>query len=496
MQDFTLKIYNTRTRQLEVFSPLHPPKVGLYVCGPTVYGHAHLGHARSAIAFDIVVRTLQHLGYQVRYVRNITDVGHLMGDADHGKDKIGELARLTQVSPMEVAQKYTHSYHTDMALLNVLPPSIEPCATGHITEQIAVVQMLLDKGFAYVANGSVYFDVVTYHSKHSYGILSGRKVEDLMTGTRTLQASKEKRSPLDFALWKKATPNHLMHWPSPWGDGFPGWHLECTAMSTKYLGTMFDIHGGGLDLCFPHHECEIAQSKVAFGVEPARYWMHNNLVTIQGQKMSKSLDNFISLDDCFTGRHTLLTQAYSPMVLRFFMLQAHYRSPLSFSNHGLQAARKGYYKLMNGYWVLKKMVFPKTVSAMVDGVANRNIKQLCQDCYVSICHDFNTAKVIAHLFDLLKYINRIDMGNLAITSLPLATLQQLKNVYSTFIQKVLGLDITHQVNSVSLIESLLQVYAKAKSKKDYELVDTIRQTLKLQGIVLQDKSTGVDWRYV
>ena len=350
-----LVLYNTLSRKKEQFEPINPPFVGLYVCGPTVYGDAHLGHARPAITFDLLFRYLKYLGYKVRYVRNITDVGHLTDDSDDGEDKIEKKAKLDRLEPMEIVQFYTNRYHHNMEQLNTLPPSIEPHASGHIIEQEELVKKILDNGFAYESDGSIYFDVEAYNKKYSYGKLSGRRVEELFANTRQLDGQGEKRNPADFALWKKATPEHIMRWPSPWSNGFPGWHLECSCMSQKYLGDRFDIHGGGLDLQFPHHECEIAQSTAAYGHEAVKYWMHNNMVTIKGQKMGKSLGNFITLDQLFSGENDVLEQAYSPMTVRFFILQAHYRSPLDFSNEALKAAQKGYERLMTAVRALDKV---------------------------------------------------------------------------------------------------------------------------------------------
>ncbi|MDX5421892.1 MAG: cysteine--tRNA ligase, partial [Hymenobacteraceae bacterium] len=360
-----LNLYNTLTRKKEEFEPLHAPFVGMYLCGPTVYGEPHLGHARSAVTFDVLYRYLKYQGYKVRFVRNITDVGHLENDADEGEDKIEKRAKLEHLEPMEVVQHYTNIYHQDMDKLNVLRPDIEPRASGHIIEQIEMIQEILDNSLAYEVNGSVYFDVPAYNKAHKYGKLSGRVIEDLMANTRDTEGQSDKRSPLDFALWKKASPSHIMRWPSPWSDGFPGWHLECSAMSRKYLGTTFDIHGGGLDLMFPHHECEIAQSQASNNhTDAAKYWIHNNMITVNGQKMGKSLGNFINLSELFSGNHAMLEEKYSPMTIRFFILQAHYRSTLDFSNEALQAARKGYTKLMNGLNVLKKLRYPEVTEGM------------------------------------------------------------------------------------------------------------------------------------
>ena len=400
--EHNLFIYNTLKRKKEQFVPLHEPYVGMYVCGPTVYGDGHLGHARPAITFDLLFRWLMQLGYKVRYVRNITDVGHLEHDADEGEDKIAKKARLEQKEPMEVVQYYLNRYHKAMEALNVLPPSIEPHASGHIIEQIEFVKKILDAGYAYISEGSVYFDVRKYNRDHHYGILSGRNIDDLLETTRELDGQQEKHCSLDFALWKKAQPEHIMRWPSPWSDGFPGWHLECSTMGTKYLGQSFDIHGGGMDLVFPHHECEIAQSTAALGHESVRYWMHNNMITINGQKMGKSLGNFITLDEFFTGSHKLLDQAYSPMTIRFFILQAQYRSTVDFSNDALKASEKGYQRLMEAYSRLKSLK-PSAVSTV-------DVKDLRAKCTEAMNDDLNSPIVISHLFEAAKAINAVADG--------------------------------------------------------------------------------------
>jgi cysteinyl-tRNA synthetase len=490
-----LKVYNTLTRQKEHFVPLNPPLVGMYLCGPTVYGKAHLGHARSAINFDIVFRYLKHLGYQVRYVRNITDVGHLESNAEEGVDKIAQQARLEALEPMEVVQRYTNSYHQDMALLNVQSPSIEPSASGHIPEQITMIQQIIKAGLGYEAHGSVYFDVEAYNKAHHYGKLSGRIVEDLLAGTRLLSSQQEKHSLLDFALWKKATPGHLMRWPSPWGEGFPGWHIECSAISTKYLGQQFDIHGGGIDLLFPHHECELAQAQAAFHTEPAKYWLHNNLITINGQKMGKSLGNAITLEQLFQGRHPLLDQAYSPMTLRFFVLQAHYRSTISFSNEALQAAQSGYLKLMNGLKVLNELPCPKDGVADMDQDMAAQIKHNCDRCYEAMNDDFNTAQIIAMLFNLLKSINALQNGQLSPGLLGPTAFENLKNTYATFVQDILGLRQESSVSATALLNILLGLYSQAKVQKRYDQVEAIRAQLKELDIALQDTPMGVHWRY-
>ena len=389
-----LNIYNTLSRRKEVFEPVNPPFVGIYVCGPTVYGDAHLGHARPAITFDLVFRYLQYLGYKVRYVRNITDVGHLTNDSDDGEDKIEKKAKADKLEPMEIVQYYTNRYHKNMEQLNTLPPSIEPYASGHIIEQEALVQRILDNGFAYVSDGSVYFDVEAYNKKYHYGKLSGRVLDEMRANTRELDGQSDKRNPFDFALWKKAAPEHIMRWPSPWSDGFPGWHMECSAMSTRYLGETFDIHGGGMDLMFPHHECEIAQSVAACGHDAARYWMHNNMITINGQKMGKSLGNFITFEQLTTGNHPLLAQAYSPMTIRFFILQAQYRSTLDFSNEALQAAEKGYERLMKAMKTLSKLKASEKSSVDISDIEPR--------CKAAMDDDLNSPIVISVLFDAVN----------------------------------------------------------------------------------------------
>ncbi len=482
-----LTIYNTLSRKKEKFEPINPPFVGMYVCGPTVYGDAHLGHARPAITFDLLFRYLKYLGYKVRYVRNITDVGHLVNDADEGEDKIAKKAKLEHIEPMEIVQKYTNSYHRNTAQLNTLPPRIEPHASAHIIEQAAMAKKILENGFAYEVNGSVYFDVEKYSEKNNYGKLSGRKIEDLISNTRELAGQSEKKNPFDFALWKKAEPEHIMRWPSEWSDGFPGWHLECSVMSTKYLGDKFDIHGGGLDLQFPHHECEIAQSKAANGEDSVKYWMHNNLITIEGQKMSKSLGNFITLDEMFSGKNDLLEQAYSPMVVRFFILQAHYRSTLDFSNKALQASEKGLQRLMKGLETLEKI--KPSAETSVD------LKSLKEKTFDALNDDLNTPILIAHLFDGIKMINQIHSGDETINN---EDLEDLKSFYKLTVFDILGLKPESQnANSDKKFEDainlLLNIRLEAKKNKDFATSDKIRDELNKIGIIVKDKKDGFEW---
>ena len=488
-----LLIYNTLSHQKELFKPITPGNVGMYVCGPTVYGDAHLGHARPAITFDILYRYLKHLGYKVRYVRNITDVGHLEHDADEGEDKIAKKARLEQLEPMEVAQYYTNRYHQAMEALGVLPPSIEPHASGHIIEQIELVKKILDAGFAYVSNGSVYFDVRKYHEHfHTYGRLSGRKVDEMLSTTRALDGQEEKHDTADFALWKKASPEHIMRWPSPWSDGFPGWHTECTAMGTKYLGETFDIHGGGMDLMFPHHESELAQQTSVCGHGPCRYWMHNNMITINGQKMGKSLGNFITLEEFFKGSHKdkdgkeMLEQAYSPMTIRFFILQAHYRSTVDFSNEALQAAEKGYNRLLQAW---------RTAGSLTPGkTPDPTLKDYRQLCYDAMNDDLNTPIVISHLFDLARVVNSAADHK---TSLSQEQIDELKSVLETFLFEVLGLRDESAGDNTAVLDGLmkliLDIRATAKANKDWATSDHLRDELKAIGISVKDGKDGATW---
>jgi len=489
-----LLIYNTLTRRKELFKPLHAPNVGMYVCGPTVYGDAHLGHARPAITFDILFRYLKHIGYKVRYVRNITDVGHLEHDADEGDDKIEKKARLEQLEPMEIAQYYTNRYHQAMDALNVLPPSIEPHATGHIIEQEELVKQILANGYAYESNGSVYFDIEKYDKDHKYGVLSGRNLTDIINNSRELNGVGEKKNQADFALWKAATPEHIMRWPSPWGDGFPGWHCECTAMGRKYLGDHFDIHGGGMDLVFPHHECEIAQAVASQGDQMVHYWMHNNMITINGQKMGKSLGNFITLDEFFAGTHATLEQAYSPMTIRFFILNAHYRGTVDFSNDALKAAEKGYEKLMNGIDNLQRI----TVGKQSDAEVKKFVDELPGRCYDAMNDDLQTPLVISFLFEACHVINTLIDHKANISSDDLKVLVDAMNVF-TF--EILGLKSEKGANNDAreeaygkVVDMVLDLRAKAKAAKDWATSDQIRDELAANGFEVKDTKDGVTWK--
>lgn len=482
-------IYNTLTRKKEEFKPLNPPYVGMYVCGPTVYGDAHLGHARPAITFDVLFRYLRHLGYKVRYVRNITDVGHLENDADEGEDKVAKKARLESLEPMEVVQYYLNRYHKAMEALNVLPPSIEPHASGHIIEQIEYIKKIIEAGYAYVSNGSVYFDVVKYNKDHHYGKLSGRNIDDLLNTTRELDGQSEKHNSFDFALWKKASPEHIMRWPSPWSDGFPGWHLECSTMSTKYLGEEFDIHGGGMDLLFPHHECEIAQSVAAQGHETVHYWMHNNMITINGQKMGKSLGNFITLDEFFSGNHKLLQQPYSPMTIRFFILQAHYRSTVDFSNEALQASEKALQRMLEGWNNLSK-IEPAEVSTV-------DVKTIRECCYEAMNDDLSTPIVISHLFEAVKIINTVLAGGATLSAEDSA---HLKETFRIFLFDIMGIreevGVSEEGNEAyhKAVDLLLDVRKEAKARKDWTTSDYIRDRLSEIGFEIKDTKEGVEWK--
>ena len=488
--DHTLQLYNSMSRKQEQFIPLNPPFAGMYVCGPTVYSDTHLGHARPFITFDILYRWMMHLGYRVRYVRNITDVGHLENEeTDSGEDKIARKARQEHIEPMEVVQKYMNAFHINMAQLNTFPPSIEPRASGHIIEQQEIIKKILDAGYAYEVNGSVYFDVIKYNEKYNYGKLSGRVLEDLISNSRTdLEGSEEKKNPFDFALWKKASPEHIMKWPSEWSTGFPGWHLECSAMSTKYLGEQFDIHGGGMDLKFPHHECEIAQSAAALGHESVRYWVHNNMITINGQKMARSLGNFITLDQLFTGNHPLLTQPFSPMTIRFFILQAHYRSTLDFSDEALQAAGKG----------LKKLMIASETAATLKPAdkSTTEVESIRKKCYDAMNDDLSTPKVISTLFDAAGIVNSVATGKEALNA---CDLEILNSVFNVFLKEILGL-VPEEKGSAGkdslepeLIELVISLRQEAKERKDWAKSDAIRDQPAAIGVKIKDRKDGADW---
>ncbi|MBQ8061587.1 MAG: cysteine--tRNA ligase [Bacteroidales bacterium] len=515
-----LYLTNTLSKTKELFRPVHEGHVGMYVCGPTVYGDAHLGHARPGVTYDVLFKLLRHLGYKVRYVRNITDVGHLEHDADEGEDKISKKARLEQLEPMEVVQSYTFRYHEAMRLLNVAPPSIEPRASGHIIEQIETIKKILEAGYAYISNGSVYFDVQKYNEKHHYGVLSGRNLDDTLEGTRSLDGQSDKRAPYDFALWKKAEPEHIMHWPSPWSEGFPGWHLECSVMGEKYLGEEFDIHGGGMDLMFPHHECEIAQNVAWRGTRGVRYWVHNNMITINGQKMGKSLGNFITLPELFSGNHPKLDQAYSPMTVRFFILQAHYRGTLDFSNEALQASEKALKRVLqahkdlvalskgvtfknNGNVILseaKDLPYGELPSAIAPDTCpadSAEIKAIFEGVYDALCDDLNTPVALSHIFEAVKIINSAKAGSVKLTENDLATLTQ---IFNDIVFGVLGLrdeaagegGKSQEVVS-GLMDMVLEERAKAKAAKDWALSDAIRDHLKALGITVKDTKDGAEW---
>ena len=489
-----LFIYNTLTRRKEHFVPINEQSVGMYVCGPTVYGDPHLGHTRPAITFDVLFRYLKALGYKVRYVRNITDVGHLEHDADEGDDKIEKKARLEQLEPMEIAQYYTNRYHQAMEALNVLPPSIEPHATGHIIEQQQLVQQILDNGFAYKSNGSIYFDIEAYNKQYKYGELSGRSLENTKDESRELAGVGEKRHQADFALWKKASAEHIMRWPSPWSDGFPGWHCECTAMGRKYLGDTFDIHGGGMDLIFPHHECEIAQAIASQGHPMVKYWMHNNMLTINGQKMGKSLGNFITLNEFFSGNHPLLEQAYSAMTIRFFILSAHYRGTVDFSNEALKASEKGLQKLLQGIADLKRI----NVSAHCDSETEHIVKSLRQKCYDAMNDDLATPQVISHLFEACSVVNKLVDHKATICA---DCLKELSDTMRLFTFDILGLreeaSETSQEREQAfgkVVDMVLELRAKAKSDKDWATSDKIRDELAAAGFEVKDTKDGVTWK--
>lgn len=480
----TIKIYNSLSGEKEVFKPINDGYVGMYVCGPTVYSNVHLGNVRTFMSFDVIFRYLKHLGYKIRYVRNITDAGHLENDADEGEDRIAKKARLEAIEPMEVVQRYTVDFHNILNKFNFLPPSIEPTATGHIIEQIELIKTIIDNGMAYVVNGSVYFDVHKYNETKPYGILSKRKLEDLIHNTRALDGQSDKKNPQDFALWKKAEPQHIMRWPSPWSDGFPGWHLECTAMSTKYLGEQFDIHGGGMDLKFPHHECEIAQAEACNNHSPVNYWMHANMLIMNGKKMAKSTGNFILPNEIFSGDNPHITKAYAPSVARFFMLQAHYRSILDFTNNGLLASEKGFYRLMDAINLIDDL---KTGES-----STFDVSEWKQKCYDAMNDDFNTPILIATLFDAAKFINQVKDGSASITK---EDLNLLKETLENFTFDILGLVNVSKENSDSdklsgAVEILINLRKQARQNKDFALSDKIRDELAEVGIQLNDSREG------
>lgn len=490
-EQYPITLTNSLSGKKEKFQSLVPGFVGMYVCGPTVYNYVHLGNARTFLTFDTISRYFRFLGYKVRYVRNITDVGHLESDADEGEDKIGKKARLEQLEPMEIVKRYTEDFHGVMRSFNILPPSIEPSATGHIVEQIAITQKLIDLGLAYEVNGSVYFDVKKYNQSNHYGILSGRNIEELMESGRDLDSQDEKREKVDFALWKKASPQHIMRWPSPWGDGFPGWHIECTVMSTKYLGETFDIHGGGMDLKFPHHECEIAQATGANGKVPVQYWIHSNMLTVNGQKMSKSLGNSFLPGELFAGTHPLLEKGYSPMSVRFFMLQSHYSSTLDFSNEALNAAEKGYRKLSAAHTAIKSMEY--ILGGAVQPELDKELNRLSEECFLNMSDDFNTAKTLAVLFEMSSRINDFKSGNTTVSMVSQSTFEKFKSTYIGFMEEVLGLQEETVSNNNLLdgtIKVLIELRKKARTDRNYALSDKIRDDLKAAGIQLKDGKDG------
>jgi len=509
---YPVQLTNSLGGKKEPFVPIHQGRVGMYVCGPTVYSDVHLGNVRTFLTFDVVARYFAYTGYAVRYVRNITDVGHLENDADEGEDKIAKRARLEQLEPMEIVRNYTDGFHEVMGQFNMRPPSIEPRATGHIVEQIEIIKKLLEKDLAYEVNGSVYFDTRKYNRSHHYGILSGRNIEELMESGRALDRQDEKREKIDFALWKKASPYHIMHWPSPWGEGFPGWHIECTVMSTKYLGETFDIHGGGMDLKFPHHECEIAQATAATGKSPVNYWLHSNMLTVNGQKMSKSLGNSFLPSELFTGNHPLLDRGYGPMTVRFFMLQSHYSSTLDFSNEALSAAEKGFKRLANALATVKKLEHPDgTIENIPSALHDRSgdsggedpagtestltdeLQGLVGECFTQMSDDFNTAKVLAVLFEMSSRINDLKSGNKKWAEVDKATFDHFKNTYIGFMEGVLGLKEEKEQSDQLLngtINVLIELRKKARQDRNFALSDKIRDDLKALGVQLMDGKDG------
>ena len=492
----SLKIYNSYTRQKELFEPITPGHVGMYVCGPTVSGESHLGHARPYITFDVVYRYLRHKGYKVRYVRNITDAGHFEEEGREAEDKVSKKALLEKLEPMELVQKYTNLFHWAMLQFNNMEPTIEPTATGHIVEQIEMIKKLIDAGYAYEKNGSVYFDVKKYAASHDYGKLSGRVIDELLETTRELEGQEEKKDRADFALWKSAAPEHIMRWASPWGEGFPGWHIECSAMATKYLGAEFDIHGGGMDLLFPHHESEIAQSTICNHHAPVRYWMHNNMITIKGKKMGKSYNNVIKLTEMFSGNHPLLTQAFHPMVIRFFILQSHYRSPLDFGSESLEASEKALKRLWESYEVLKKLS-PANNETATDAALDEKVLKMVNEFEEFMDDDFSTAKVLANMFELSSVVNSIKDGHIKKDALSAATVSLLQKQFALYLEDIFGLQSISSGNNDTLkgvMDLLVDIRKEAKTKKDYATSDKIRNQLSALGIVVKDEKDGsVSW---
>ena len=487
----SLKIYNSITGEKEIFKPIHDGNIGMYVCGPTVYSNVHLGNVRTFMSFDVIYRYLLHLDFKVRYVRNITDVGHIVDDVDDGEDKIAKKARLEQLEPMEVVQRYTVDFHKILNIFNLLPPSIEPTATGHIIEQIEIVKKIMSNGFGYEANGSVYFDVVKFNKKYKYGVLSGRNIDDMVANTRDLSGQTDKKNFQDFALWKKAEPQHIMRWPSPWSDGFPGWHLECTAMSTKYLGNHFDIHGGGMDLKFPHHECEIAQNEACTGFTPVNYWMHANMLTLNGKKMSKSTGNNILPEEIITGENPVLSKSFSASVARFFMLQAHYRSILDFSDDAIIAAEKGFNRLMEAMKILEENIMAEANSSTLD------IKKWKDNCYQAMNDDFNTPILIAQLFEGVRFIHLLNDNAATLTA---SDLELFKKLMNAFVFDVLGLQKQKQYENNNeklsgVIHLLIEMRNQARANKDFAMSDQIRDQLIALGIQLKDTKEGTSFSF-
>ena len=497
-----LKVYNSYSRKKEIFSSLIPGRVGMYVCGPTVSGESHLGHSRPFITFDVIFRYLIYLGYKVRYVRNITDAGHFEEEGREAVDKISNKAVLEKLEPMELVQKYTNLFHWAMEKFNCLPPTIEPTATGHIVEQINMIQKIIEAGYAYVVNGSVYFDVKKYAESHDYGKLSGRVIDDLLETTRELEGQDEKKNKVDFALWKSAPPGHIMRWTSPWGEGFPGWHIECSAMSTKYLGKEFDIHGGGMDLLFPHHESEIAQSTICNHTKPVRYWLHNNMITINGKKMGKSYNNVITLSELFNGEHPLLEKAYSPMTIRFFIFQTHYRSTLDFSNEALLAAEKGLKRLWEAYENLEKLSASlsqtqRSSQSTVNHELDNKVKTLVNEFDDFMNDDFNTAKVLANMFDLAHIINSMKDKTIMVTDLSEETFNNLRKKFQIYLRDVFGFKNEWGADNIKLqgvIQLLIEIRKDARLRKDFATSDKIRDQLHQLGISLKDEKDGnISW---